>query len=224
MKQKFILILVTGLLGVLLNAGMVEAANYTLTPSSASASVGGNLEVTVGIESGTDKVYTGDIWMTFDAAKLELTSVDAISNSTFAFTLGDKNIDNVAGTLKVALIPSVSSSLDSKVATGPIVKLTFRAKATGVATAVFTCTSGNLNDANIIDPNSADIIVCGSNQSGSYNINAGTGGDSAASTTTVTTSTTTTSELPRTGVDGPTIAMIIMGIMSLFGAVYFVRI
>jgi len=206
-----------------LNVGAVEAANYTLNPSSASASVGGNLEVTVGIESGTDKVYTGDIWMTFDASKLELTAVDAIANSTFAFTLGDKNIDNVAGTLKVALIPAVSSSLDSKVATGPIVKLTFRAKATGVATAVFTCTSGNLNDANIIDPNSADIIVCGSNQSGSYTINAGTGGE-AAPTAAVTTSTTTTSELPRTGVDGPTIAMIIMGIMSLFGAVYFVRI
>lgn len=226
MKQKLFWILVVGILGMGVGTQKALAANYTLSPSSSSVSVGSNLVVDVGIESGTDKVYAADIWMTFDATKLELQSIDAISNPSFSFSLGDKNIDNTAGTVKVALIPAVSSSLDSKVVTGKVAKFTFRAKAAGVATAVFTCTAGNLNDANIIDPNSADVIVCGSNQSGSYTITAGTGGDPVPTTvtTTTTTSTTTATELPKTGVDGPTVALIIMGIMSLFGAVYFVRV
>lgn len=205
-------------------ARSAEAANYTLTPASSSASVGENIVVDVGIESGTDKVYAADMWMTFDSAKLELSSVTAVANSTFAFTLGDQNIDNVAGTVKVALIPAVSSSLDSKAVTGPVAKFTFKAKATGVATVMFTCTNGSLNDTNIIDPNSADIVVCGSNQSGSYTITAGTGGENTTTTTTTTTATTTSSELPQTGVDGPTIALILFGVMSMFGAVYFRRV
>lgn len=222
MKQKLFWTLAVGIAGMWVGVGRVEAANYTLTPSSSSTSVGSNLVVDVGIESGTDKVYAADIWMTFDAAKLELVSIDKIENNNFSFTLGDKNIDNTAGTVKVALIPAVSSSLDSKVVAGGVAKLTFRAKATGVASALFTCTAGNLNDSNIIDPNSADVITCGSNQSGSYTITAGTGGESTPVPTLA--ATTTSSELPRTGVDGPTVALVIMGIMSLFGAVYFVRI
>lgn len=223
MKQKLFWILAISIVGMALNVSVVQAANYTLTPASSSVSVGSNLVVDVGIESGTDKVYAADIWMTFDASKLELQSIDPISNSTFSFTLGDKNIDNAAGTVKVALIPAVSSSLDSKAVTGGVAKFTFRAKATGVATALFTCAASNLNDSNIIDPNSADVVVCGSNQSGSYTITAGTGGAQSTPVPTLAT-TRTVSELPRTGTDGPTVALIVMGMMSLFGAVYFVRI
>jgi LPXTG-motif cell wall-anchored protein len=197
-----------------------QASYLTLSPTTQTVAQGDTLPVQVGINSGTDKVYTADIWLTFDASKLQLTDVSAAASPAFPFSLGDKNIDNTNGTVKLALNPAVSSSLDAQTASGPLLNLTFTAKATGTAAVAFSCTQGSLNDTNVVDPNTNDTVVCASNQAGSYTVT--TGSTSTDTTTTsITTPTPVPSALPSTGVDGPTIALIIFGLAALGGAAYF---
>lgn len=209
------------------------AAHLTLTPTTKTVNSGDTFDVVVGIESGTDKVFSADVWMTFDASKLEVESVNMVGAPAFPFSLGTKNIDNTAGTIKIGLNPTSTNNMAATTASGGLLTINFKAKNTGVAAATFTCAPGNLNDTNIIDPTYNEIIDCASNQSGSYTINAGSSTTPSntptptpvtSSGSTVTTPTNTPANLPQTGTDGPTIGLVLFGLMSIVGSIYLRRI
>jgi len=215
------LLILIACLGVWLSgAGAVEAAYFTLSPASASHSVGEQFDVVVGIESGTDKVYAADIWASFDASKLEIVSiVKAFESEDLPnIIVASKNFDNNAGTITASIQNQSTSSHETAVMTNqPILKITFKAKAIGVASFNYTCSAGSTNDCNILSADSYDdVIVCSSNQSGSYTIQAGTGG-AVATTTPVTTTpvTTTTSELPQTGMVEYTVGFLVLAVALL---------
>lgn len=208
-------------------AGVVEAkaaSNFTLSPSSGTFNVGDQIKVTVGIDSGTDKVFSADVVMVFDASKLEFVDSAAVplNPPTFLFSKGINNFDNAAGTLNIALAPVSSNSNEAAVAKGDLITLTFKAKATGTGTLSFSCAAGSTTDTNIINQDITDVVNCASNQSGSYTIQASTGGDSGSvPTSAVATPTKAPSALPKTGVLTPTVTLLVMGLVGIIASAFF---
>jgi len=200
-------------------AGAVEAAYFTLSPASATHSVDEQFDVIVGIESGTDKVYAADIWASFDASKLEIVSiVKAFESEDLPnIIVASKNFDNNAGTITASVQNQSTSSYEAAVMTNqPILKITFKAKVAGVASFNYTCSAGSTNDCNVVSADSYDdVIVCSSNQSGSYTIQAGTGGAVATIAPSPSTTTTTTSELPQTGMVEYTVGFLVLAVALL---------
>ena len=206
------------------SAKAVEAAYFTLNPASGTNSVGEQFDVLVGIQSGTDKVYAADIWATFDASKLEVVSIvkgfdsnNLPSGSPLEFiSVASKNFDNNAGTITASIQNLQTSSYQTMAMDNqPILKVTFKAKAVGVANLSFTCSAGSTNDCNVLNAESYDdVIVCSSNQSGSYTIESGTGGETTAPTSAPATTTTTT-ELPQTGMVEYTIGFMVLAVILL---------
>jgi len=225
----FVIVLVS------LMAKTAEAAYFDLTPSSGSYDENASFDVVVGIDSGEDKVYAADVWINFDASLFKVNSVSAVASPAFSFVMGDQNIDNSAGTVKIALNPAVSSSLDAKTAKGSLLTLNLTALKEGNGALSFICTDGSINDANIIEPESvSDIIVCSSNRGASYTVSTGGSTDSVPTATTVVTKELDTTgdtsdavgggdELPKTGLLTPVFMLLSLAFLGLSSAVLVYR-
>jgi len=160
-----------------------------------------------------------DAWLTFDANKLEVVSVEDPSSPAFTFSMG-KNIYNSDGKLDMSFNPSGDSVLGESVAiVGDLAVVTFKAKGTGTAAVNFTCQAGSTIDTNIFDNQGIDVIDCASNQNGSYTITGGGGSDPTSTPVppqaTVTPNDGSGAELPQTGSVGTTIGLLIFGIVGL---------
>jgi len=217
--KKFWLILFLVLLFEVKSAVVVMAGPMLkLSPGSGTYNNGSTFEVTIQVDSGTAKSMAVDAWLTFDANKLEVVSIENPASPAFANTMG-KNIYNSDGKMDMSFNASGDSTLsESTVIKGDLAVIKFRAKNTGTAQVNFTCQSGSSIDTNIFDIQSVDVIDCASNQNGSYTI---TGGGSEPTSTPVPPQATVTpndgsgAELPQTGSVGTTIGLLIFGIVGL---------
>ena len=217
-KSLFILSLVL-CLGVFASSAAVAGPMLKLSPSSGSFGNGSTFKVTVGVDSGTAKSMAVDAFLTFDAGKLEVVSVEDPSSPAFTFSMG-KNIYNSDGKLDMSFNPSGDSVLGESVAiVGDLAVVTFKAKGTGTAAVNFTCQAGSTIDTNIFDNQGIDVIDCASNQNGSYTITGGGGSDPTSTPVppqaTVTPNDGSGAELPQTGSVGTTIGLLIFGIVGL---------
>lgn len=221
MKKIFCLVLAIFSLGMI-KPVMAAGPMLKLVPSSGSYTNGSNFTVTIGIDSGTEKVQAVDAWVTFDASKLEVISVIKATNPAFEFNMGAANIDNPGGKFDVTFNPSAGgAAFEATAVSGDLAVITFKAKTTGTANVNFTCTSGSYTDSNILNLATNEVIDCASNINGSYTIT--DGGSTNPSPTAVptavpTTSTTTNNELPKTGAVETTIALMIFGFVSLLSS------
>jgi len=223
--RKFWLILVLVFLfevGTAASNAVVAGPMLKLTPSSGSHNNGSTFEVTVGVDSGTAKSMAVDAFLTFDASKLEVVSIENPASPAFVFTMG-KNIYNSDGKIDMSFNPSGDSTLsESTVIKGDLAVIKFKAKNIGTARVDFTCQAGSTIDTNIFDNQGIDVIDCASNQDGSYAIIAGGGnpeptsppGETSNPQPTVTPS-AGGSELPRAGGVGTTIGLLIFGIVGV---------
>lgn len=224
MRQKVLtLILAMGMMGVSAK-GVLAGPHMTLTPVSGSFTNGSNFTVTVGVDSATEKVIAMDVVMSFDAAKLEISSVNKASDSVFDFSF-DANtpiIRNETGKMEITLAPKNMSVYSGEIAKGSLLTISFKAKAVGTASVNFTCVAGQVNETNIINQSSVDVIDCGANQSGSYVIQVAAGGnDSATPTATPTMAAgapTPTGALPQTGTMDSMIGLTVFGLVSVISA------
>ena len=215
--RHIIAFLVTGGVLAAWPVAAMASPHFTLNPTSGSKTVGTNFTVTVGVDSGTERSEAVDVWMTFDATKLEIVSIDKASDPVYSFSL-TPNIDNSAGKFNVGLASNETTSLGATTLNGNLIVVTFRPKATGTASLNFSCQSGSSIDTNIFNTTGTDVVDCAANQSGSYTISA----DSTTTTTTATTSNTPTptpqQELPRTGNFGVTVTLIGLGMFGVLSA------
>lgn len=200
-----------------------------LTSPSGSHENGATFKVTVGVDSGTAKSMAVDAFMTFDATKLEVLSIDAPTTSAFVNSMG-KNIYNTTGKMDMSFNPSGDAVLSESTAIkGDLAVITFKAKAVGTAEVKFTCTAGSTIDTNIFDTTGNDVIDCASNVNGTYTITAASSGGSTTSGATSTVAPTSTSvirtvtavpgELPRTGGVGATFGLIVFGLVGALAGV-----
>lgn len=220
MLNKLKIILVIAGLFLVVPARAAMAANFTLTPASGSYQVGQTFPVDLGITSGTEKVMSADIVGTFDASKMELNSAVVTDTINFSSEIA-ANINNTTGTFTLMLVSSKMDPYQSAVINGPVVKLSFKGKTAGTGTVNFTCSGTSYEDSNIFNPDNADVIVCSSNQSGSYTFT-GVGGDDTDPVPTdaavAVTGETTTAELPQTGSASTILGLMIFGLMGIGGA------
>ncbi len=196
-------------------------------PSSGSYTNGNDFTITIGIDSGTEKVQAVDVWTTFDTAKLEVVSVIKAINPAFDFNMGAANIDEAGGKFDITFSPSAGgATFEAKAVSGDLAVVTFKAKATGTANVNFTCAAGSTIDSNIFNISTNDVIDCTSNLNGSYTITDG-GTSNPDPTATPTTSSNTSnptavptqaSELPQTGRVETTVGLMIFGIVSVLSS------
>lgn len=188
------------------------------SPSTGTYTNGNTFSVTMGVDSGTEKSQGVDAWVTFDANKLEVVSIEKASSPAFAFALG-KNIYNDTGKFDISCTSTDMGTYEATVLSGNLVTVTFRAKNTGTAYVNFTCSSGSTIDSNIFNMAASDVINCASNVNGVYTINAGDGGGGTTTNPTATPTTTTTStELPQTGGVGTTVGLLIFGMVGILSS------
>lgn len=227
MKKSILGLLLGGFLW-LVSASNVSAAapHYTLSPTSGGPySIGQTFAVVLGIDTIDKLMVLGDIEGRFDVSKLELVLIEKFALADRAFKYDDNvtlKPDNIKGEFGITLSnPNNPSLLQGDVAKGNLFKLYFKAKAEGTASVSFFCESPSTIDSNIlIDKEATDMISCSENSSGSYVIK-GTPTTTAAPTTAPTTTTTTT--LPKAGSTEVTIAVVLMGILSVVGGFVFKR-
>jgi LPXTG-motif cell wall-anchored protein len=199
------------------------APHFTFTPTSGSYNNGSSFSVTLGIESETQQVGGVDLVGTFDASKLQITSIDKVSSPAFSFEYNSSStpiIHNDTGKFEITLNPTSSSVYDYKPASGPLLTINFSTKATGTANVGLTCQSGSVADTNIINQQAADVVDCASNQSGSYTINDGGNNPSSPTSTPAPSTSTTSTQLPKTGGTAQTIGLVIFGAVSVMGALF----
>lgn len=232
LSRKFVQGLM-GFLVILLMAGKARAveavAYFTLEPAVGTYEQGADFSVLLGANSGGEAVVGVDVVGTFDATKLELTSIGKIEGSSvYQFVGYDASLVQIgasAGTFAVTLTPLGSSLYTGQAIDGAFLRLNFRAKAVGVASVNFTCGAGSVLDSNIINQSALDIVECASNQSGSYTITASSGdsgSDDSGSVATTAPSPTSTAgeELPQTGGVAGTVGMMVFGIVSVMGVLF----
>ena len=209
------------------SVGAVQAGPMLkLTSPTGSYENGTTFKVTVGVDSGTAKSIAVDAWVTFDATKLEVVSIDPASTPAFVNSMG-KNIYNTEGKFDMSFNAAGDAGIAEAVAIrGDLAVVTFKAKAAGSAAVNFTCTAGSTIDTNIFDTTGNDVIDCASNVNGSYTITATSGGTTdpttaptAVPTTVVNNVTTVPGELPRTGGVGATLGLMIFGIVGALAGV-----
>lgn len=219
---------------LLVSAGSVKAyaaPNFTLTPTTGTYTNGSSFSVVLGADSGTEKVVAMDVVGTFDATRLEITSIEKASSPAFNFeyTSSTAIIHNDTGKFEVTLAPTGSSVYDGVVVNGSLLVINFTTKATGTASLNLTCQSGSVVESNIINQASSDVVDCASNQSGSYAIVAASSGEAEATSTPTPTltsetaaNTPTSAELPRTGGVESTVGLMIFGV-AVAGCALFLR-
>jgi len=230
--------LIAGLFLAVGAKGVSAVPNLTMSPSTGTYSNGDSFSVTVKANSGTEIVGGVDGVGTYTSDKLELVSIVKASPMVFESTPSGGSCSISTSTAgKFSFSCYSNDSLGDAAINGDLVVLNFKAKATGTATASFTCTSGSTTDSNIVKTSTiSDVIVCGDNVGGSYTITAAGSSTTTTSTptptpttststststsTTTTTPSTTTAELPQTGAIGSTVGLIIFGAVSLASALF----
>lgn len=201
------------------------APHFTLTPASGSQTMGQDFSVVMGVDSDTEKVVGIDIKGSFDSAKLEIVSIEKgvipDDGYQFSYTSGQAIIRNDTGVFEVTLTPLNQSVLVGPIAKHELLKITFRPKATGTATLNYTCLPGSVVETNIISQAGVDVVDCNANQSGSYTIATGAGGDNSAPAATATPVPSEAAALPQTGAVENTIILMVLGFASVVFAGYF---
>ena len=228
MKLKKLLTssLFLGLVTLMAPVAVLATPHFTLNPASANETVNQNFSVIMGVDSDTQKVIGIDIKATFDSSRLEVVSIEKgnvpDTGYQFSYTAGQAIIHNDTGMFEVTLTPLNQSALTGPIAKQELLKVTFRPKASGVATFGYVCQANSVTETNIINDLGNDVVDCTANQSGSYTI-----ADSSSSSTTPTTAVSTpttgvkSNSLPSTGGVGDTVAMILVGLSSVVVAMYF---
>jgi len=191
-------------------AQTTSSPHLSLTPASDSETKETNFNVSVNVDTASQAVDGVDAIISYDQNLLQVVSV---SEGSFLPT-----VTSSIATLGTVKIYGVANSGSAKTGIGVLATITFKAKAAGTAIVSFTCQQGLTTDSNI-NKGGQDIIVCSSNESGSYLIAAA--GEAISSSTSTLSAQSSACALPTTGVLKPTILLLAIGIIfSVTGFVF----
>jgi len=123
--------------------------------------VGDNVEVSVSVDSASNKISGADIVGNYDASKLELISIKQSQSFVFngigecVFPRGDLG--------KFIASCFINDSSNNRSASGKLLTLVFKTKAVGKAEFSFDCVNGSIADSNIVGDDLRDMIACEQN-------------------------------------------------------------
>jgi len=192
------------------------SASLSLDPASGSYAQGEIFEIKVLLNTGGGRTSGSDVLLNFDSNLLQ--AQDIIPGDIYSFYVGEE-IDNDQGKLAISGLAGSTDELYQ--GDGVFATIEFQGKNSGSTQVTFDFTSGYRNDSNVADFDAqADILASASG--GSYQIEAGVGGDltptpTPTSTTalTATPEPTPTTEVPVTAVVSLTSLMTISGVLLI---------
>jgi len=202
------LLLTTGCL--LLAAKKVNAQEFSLTPSTASNTVGQEFTVDLNIDTKSIAVSSADVKLTYDTAIMDVVNV---ADGTFF-----SDTASYVGAGKVYIGGFFQDQSATKTGTGKLATLTLKGKGNGTSQLAFVCSTSK-DDSNIFDSAGNDIIKCTAIKNGTYTFSGGS--TLPTSTPTATTTATLTSKPTSTGTGSATMAPPTSGMFFptvLFGA------
>jgi len=194
----------------------VQAQVFSLSPATASKTVGEEFTVSINIDTQNQAVTSADAKLTYDSTVLEVVKVD---NGTF-FT--DEASYIGSGTVYVGGFFKTAGA--TKTGTGLFATLTLKGKQAGSSPLTFVCSTAK-DDSNIFDVTGNDLIKCSGIVNGSYSLT-GTAlatNVSTASAVTVTPSLPTgiASATPTPPVSGTFLPTVLFGglgvLLTIFG-------
>ena len=188
-------------------ARSVSAQTFSLSPQSASKTVGEDFTVDLNIDTESKAVAGADVKITYDADTIEMVRV---VNGDF-FSEGANNIS--AGRLYVAGF--FSEQFKTKTGTGKVATLTVKGKKAGSVQLIFVCTA-QTNDSNILDASANDIANCSAIRNGTYTFSESSSSSPTSTPTptpTGSSSYTPTPTPPVSGVALPTILSVGVGFL-----------
>lgn len=195
LKFKILCSIVIATCYLLLATKTVRAQEFSLTPSTASNSVGQEFTVDLNIDTKSVAASSADVKLTFDTAILEVVSV---ADGTFF-----SDMASYIGAGKVYIGGFFQDQSATKTGVGKLATLTLKGKGNGTSQLAFVCSTSK-DDSNIFDSAGNDIIKCTGIKDGSYTF---TGGSTLpTSTPTATTTATLTSKPTSTGTGSATMA------------------
>lgn len=189
-----------------------QAQFLLLEPQTLTKNVGETFTVDLKINTEGKAVAGTDVKINFDPEMLEVTGVttgDFFSDSA-------KNI----GSNSLYIAGFFRAQYETKTGAGKVASLTLKGKKTGTTPLTFVC-SLKTNDTNILDGSAADIINCASTPNGSYTFGTVAGPTSTPApgptNTPAPSNPTATPTVPVTGSGTTTMALLVMGVVIIFG-------
>jgi len=226
MKKIFYSVAILLVFGLVVKPVMAAEPMLKLVPSSGTYATDTSFDVVVAVDSGTVETMAIDVHLKYDPSKVEIQSAEPVPNllETLGLVSLGPTFDNVAGTFFDSFYISMEQHPSEKaVVSGNLLNIKFRPKVAGTINIDFNCTTGSSADSNIFDATTtADVISCPSNINGVYTITGDGPGDSnpTATPTSVSGTGDTDDELPKTGVIGGTLGLIIFGIVGVLSSLF----
>lgn len=143
----------------------VEAAYLKFDKSTSTAANGATFQIGVMAEPGGDALSSTDIYVTYDAALLKVTTVTA--GSLFPTVTND-----ITTSGKIYIAGMVNDPASSITTSGTVATITFQGLKEGASTLSFDC---NLSKIIKNDLNATNIIQCSQNGSSAVTIGSGGG-------------------------------------------------
>ena len=198
MKQFVLNILISFILFIFSASvfGQIQAAFLDFDKATATVNIGGNIDIGVRIDSGSNQISSTDAYVLYDPVLLEAV---AITPGAFFPTV----VNNItSGRLYIAGL--VDDAASSKTGTGIVATITFKGLSIGQANLAYDCQQGVYNSSKIIqnDLDATNIIDC--EQSGTSLISVEAAGTNPINTTPGAVNrypnNATNSALPKTGI------------------------
>lgn len=160
----------------------VEAASFSFDKTTATVNSGGTFQISVNLDPGSDKIYSADIYINYDANLLKPTAVSAGS----LFPTVSNDISTSGKIYIAAMVNDPTAAISSS---GTVATITFQALKDGSATLSFDCNSSKIIKD---DANASNVLNCSANNSSTITIGT-TASDNNNSSEIPT-------ELPKTGI------------------------
>ena len=193
--RSFIVFLLLAAGYLLLATKEANAQEFSLTPSTASNTVGQEFTVDLNIDTKGIAAASADVKLTFDTSIMDVINV---ADGTFF-----SDTASYIGAGKVYIGGFFQDQSATKTGTGKLATLTLKGKGNGTSPLAFVCSTSK-DDSNIFDAAGNDIIKCTAIKDGSYTF---TGGSTLPTSTPIASATVTiTSKPTSTGTGSATMA------------------
>lgn len=161
--------------------GFVKAASFNFDKTTVTVNSGESFQINVNLDPGSDKIYSADIYINYDAGLLKPTAVSA--GSLFPTVSNDLSTSG-----KIYIAAMVNDPTAAISTSGTVATITFQALKDGSSSLSFDC---NLSKIIKDDANASNVLNCSANNSSTITI--GTTGP-------INNSSEIPTELPKTGI------------------------
>lgn len=175
-----------------LNASAIYAATFTFNPTFTSVRPDNTFDVDINVDAGVDQIAGTDIYLTYDATKLE---VQTVTDGNYF-----PQVEDVPATGRVYISGFVNTQGDYKTGAGTVATVTFKALEEGSTSLTIDCDPAITDTSKIVRNDTAvtNVLECSSLDGHTVTISVDAPDNGTSTTTTTTTSGVT--ELPQSGV------------------------